>query len=215
MSIASKLFYATHELLRIFGGPKYYAWDSLITNHYAPDVNWRYHVVGWTAYHATSLPAGVYVECGSHRGGSSQAVLNSIGKEIPFHLYDTWSGPDERFFAPKCALRYQEQDGVFGFIKARLRDYPNVTFHKGPIHDTLMEFSTPIRWLHIDLNGEDPERHALNILWPQLVSGGVLLHDDYGHPGFEAQRAMIDEHCKNVGVKPLVLPTAQAIIVKL
>jgi len=49
----------------------------------------------------------------------------------------------------------------------------------------------------------------------QANTGGVMLYDDYGFRSYRyAIRAAVDEFFAQMEEKPIVLPTAQAVVIK-
>jgi hypothetical protein len=86
---------------------------------------------------------------------------------------------------------------------------------RGPVPDTLPSANiSNVAYLSIDMNCTQPEIDALEYFWPLLVSGGLVVLDDYGFPGHEAQKAGADKVAKSVGVKVLTLPTGQGLLLK-
>ena len=71
-----------------------------------------------------------------------------------------------------------------------------------------------ISFLSIDMNSEIPEVAALEYFWPKLVSGGIIVLDDYGYPGCLNQKLAHDKFAASKGVMVLSLPTCQGIIIK-
>ncbi len=73
-----------------------------------------------------------------------------------------------------------------------------ITFIKGKVEDTLvMEKNLPnkISLLRLDTDFYDSIKKSLDILYPRLVKGGVLIIDDYGH--FKGAKTAVDEYFKN------------------
>ena len=93
---------------------------------------------------------------------------------------------------------------------------PNCTFIKGHIPEILSTRPGPseLSWLHIDLNSSIPTLRTLEHFVPRLLSGGLVLFDDYAHWGFKETRKVADEYCKQVNGLLLPLPTGQAIFFK-
>jgi hypothetical protein len=50
-----------------------------------------------------------------------------------------------------------------------------------------------ISLLHLDLDLYEPTKVALEYLYPKVVSGGVVLFDEYGMNGFPGESAAVDE----------------------
>jgi hypothetical protein len=64
------------------------------------------------------------------------------------------------------------------------------------------------------MNVTKPEIDAMEYFWDKLVSGAVLIHDDYGFPQHINQKHAVDAFAKQKNVPVLSLPTGQAIIFK-
>jgi hypothetical protein len=136
---------------------------------------------------------------------------------VPIWLFDTWSGPDQRFDSAKGATHCGsvEWEGIYQSVCSMFANYPTVHIVRGPINDTLpVNKPSLVAFASIDMNAAEPERFAMETLWPVMGRGAVMVHDDYGHRGFEAQREMVNNFCRERDVMPLILPTGQAVIVK-
>jgi hypothetical protein len=170
---------------------------------------------------------GAIVECGVWRGGSMMAAARTLialhAAERDLYLFDTfegmpdpsqldldWSGlPASRRMASEArdnatsvwclaALEdVQKAMGSTGYDPSRVR------FVKGLVEDTLPS-SAPesIALLRLDTDWYESTRHELIHLFPRLVSGGVLILDDYGH--WQGARKALDEYFEEHGVKMLL-----------
>ena len=61
------------------------------------------------------------------------------------------------------------------------------------------------RFVHIDFDLYRPIRAALDLLWPNVVEGGVVLVHDYGCYGYPGVKKAVDEFGIKVGLRPVVL----------
>lgn len=59
-----------------------------------------------------------------------------------------------------------------------------------------------------------PEVAALNFFWDKLVSGGIIVLDDYGFVNRIEQKKGHDQFAQEKKVSILNLPTGQGIIIK-
>jgi hypothetical protein len=59
-----------------------------------------------------------------------------------------------------------------------------------------------------------PEIKAAEYFWDRMMSGGMILLDDYGWHGFEEQKKGFDKFAMERGVQVLTLPTGQGLIIK-
>jgi hypothetical protein len=85
----------------------------------------------------------------------------------------------------------------------------------GDIFDTLDTVDVgELCFAHVDLNAVAPSRLALEFAYARMVPGGMILFDDYGGAGSEAQRRMIDDFFDDLPETPLALPTSQGLVVK-
>ncbi|MBM7442833.1 hypothetical protein JOC24_006278 [Streptomyces sp. HB132] len=169
---------------------------------------------------------GDIVECGVWRGGSMQACaktllsLGETGRDL--YLFDTYEGmtppTDEdlrRDGRPaRELLDAQGKDRPIWAV-ASLEDvragfeqvpYPTDRVHyvRGKVEDTLPERAPEqISILRLDTDWYASTKHELEHLYGRLVSGGVLLIDDYGY--WQGSRQAVDEFLEETGEQLLLL----------
>ena len=184
---------------------------------------WRVHVGLWAASHAVQLD-GDFVECGVNRGFLSSSIMeylhwNTLGKK--FYLFDTFHGLDARLVSQeeKTLGRVQESQNVYPEcyeeVKKNFRKYKHVVLVRGSVPSTLP--TVPIQkvsYLSIDMNNYTPEIAAAEYFWPKLVSGAIILLDDYAYKGFLPQKKAFDAFARRKGISILSLPTGQGLIIK-
>jgi O-methyltransferase len=163
---------------------------------------------------------GDLAECGVWRGGSVLAIilaLQDLGvADRRIHLFDTFEGMTEPtpedtspFHAPAEEIWRQSGGRPWGdslfdgetnseaAVRGMLEStgYPTglIEFVRGPVEETLPA-SAPERLalLRLDTDWYESTRHELEHLYPRLVTGGVLIIDDYGH--WEGARRAVDEY---------------------
>lgn len=184
-----------------------------------PPMRWRAHVAQWAACHSLHL-AGDFVECGVNRGYLSASIIEytNFKSQAPrqFYLFDTYEGFVKELLTPDDTVvkKYVYPD-CYQFVCESFKHLPNVVIVKGPVPDTLKTVPIDkVAYLCIDMNCIQPEIAALEHFWPKLVEGGVVLLDDYGYPGHEAQKRAHDKFAASAGVSILCLPTAQGLLIK-
>jgi O-methyltransferase len=187
------------------------------------DMRWRFFIVCYFANKVKNLE-GDFVECGVYKGGYSLAIADyinfgSINKQ--FWLLDTFNGLVKKYITPE-----EEKAGLFEFYKDRYEDcydavkrtfepYKNYQIIKGAVPETLpMCKAEKIAYLSIDMNCVEPEIEAANYFWDKLVSGAVMILDDYGFSTHIEQKKAFDKFAEEKNVQILSLPTGQAIIFK-
>ncbi len=79
---------------------------------------------------------------------------------------------------------------------------PRVILVDGQIEDSVPRFvkenpGLRICLLHVDCDLYRPTKAALDILWPRVVNGGVVLFDDYGIRPWEGETTAVDEYFAN------------------
>ena len=184
-------------------------------------IHWRVHVICWAAWHARHLE-GDFVDCGVNTGMYARAAIHYVdfqraGKT--YYLLDTFSGMDPRFSSPyemrrNEILGYGRRPGVYEQVQRTFAGFP-VEIICGAVPETLSRVrSSRIAFLSVDMNAVWPEVAALEFFWDKLVSGGIIVLDDYGYPGCLEQKEAHDRFAASRGVKVLSLPTCQGLILK-
>lgn len=70
----------------------------------------------------------------------------------------------------------------------------------------------------LDMNAAYPEKAGAEYFWDRIVTGGVILSDDYGHSrpngGVIVQKRAFDDFAESKGGEVLTLPTGHGLVVK-
>jgi hypothetical protein len=64
------------------------------------------------------------------------------------------------------------------------------------------------------MNCTVPEIGAASFFWERLVSGGMILLDDYAYSGYEEQNRAFNLFAAERNTEVLTLPTGQGLILK-
>jgi predicted O-methyltransferase YrrM len=174
---------------------------------------WRTHTLCWAAESCLTV-AGDYVECGTYQGYSMAVVMRYLaglpGRQCwLYDLFDPTGGEGEGERLPAHAPE------LFAQVQARFAAWRNVVVTRGKVPDVLAECSAScIAFLHIDMNNAPAERGALDVLFDRVSTGGIIVFDDYGWTGYQAQKHMADEFMRERGLVVLELPTGQGLVVK-
>jgi hypothetical protein len=168
-------------------------------------------------YVRTNNILGDFVECGVWKGGNL-VLLSSLQEydENPRMIYgfDTFTGmtapskydTDIRgVSAAKMMSQKKKVDGeqsIHAFasmdlVNQNLQDNEskNVRLIKGDVAKTLLDQSnlpSKISILRLDTDWYESTKIELELLYPLLASGGVLIIDDYGH--YAGARKAVDEY---------------------
>ena len=134
-----------------------------------------------------------------------------------FYLLDTFDGLVDEYISESERAHGRIAGGYlecYDDVVKTFAGFP-VRIIRGPVPETLPQVEAEtISYLSIDMNCAAPETAAIRHFWPRLVSGGVVVHDDYGFAGMDEQRHAFDGFAAEVNLKVLQLPTGQALIFK-
>lgn len=179
------------------------------------DIEWRVHVALWAAAQALAV-RGDFIEFGVNRGGMSRAIVEyvdwaALGRS--FFLLDTFAGFDPAY--PASYDKNWQYGDTQALVAATFSAFPRIEIVKGTVPASLERVgSERIAFAHIDMNCVEPEREALEWLWPRLQTGGIILLDDYGWAGHEPQKEAHDRFAAERRHMILSLPTGQGLLVR-
>ncbi len=169
---------------------------------------------------------GSFVECGVWRGGSTMAAaitFQQVGEVRDLYLFDTFEGmsapgehdvaADGSHAADLLAQASREDPrsiwcvSSLNEVKSNVMStgYPDnrVHYRPGKVEDTVPDGAPDqIALLRLDTDWYESTRHEMEHLFPRVVSGGVLIVDDYGH--WAGARRAVDEYIQAHGVRILL-----------
>ena len=137
---------------------------------------------------------GSVVECGVWRGGMSAALSEVLGSERTYYLLDSFEGlPPAQEVDGYAAQAWQNDktskiyfDNCFAELKhaeeaMQKSGAKNYELKKGWFVDSLKDFKpeSPIAVLRLDGDWYDSTMQCLDGLYKYVVSGGVIIIDDY------------------------------------
>jgi O-methyltransferase len=206
-----------------FGNDKEVNFSNLLNEH-----RWRHYIVYWSAKLAArntkSQGPCNFVESGVWYGMSAtyaiSALENQMDKDSNYkiYLYDAWDSMKLEHLTTKESWA----EGEYSYLsldqtKTNLKEFKeHCEFIKGYIPEVFSESPGPnkLSWLHIDLNSSMPTQKTLEQFVPKLLSGGIVLFDDYGHKGWSETKKVADEFFTEKDGTLMPLPTGQAIFFK-
>lgn len=142
---------------------------------------------------------GLVMEFGVYRGKSLRAIARSCSQDV--HGFDSFEGLPEDW-------TYFQKQGRFSLKgEAPRLDEPNIRLHPGYFERTLPTFLNehdgPARFIHIDCDLYTSTRTVLQLLAPRIVSGTVILFDEYlNYPGWQQHEyKAFQEFVAQTGIK--------------
>jgi predicted O-methyltransferase YrrM len=164
---------------------------------------------------AANVP-GIIVEAGCGLGGSAVVLGRAKRKQRPLRLYDVFGliPPPTQVDGEAIQARYEtivrgESAGIgtdryYGYeedllqkVTSTLRSFDldlerdRIVLIRGLFQDT-MEIDEPVALAHIDADWYESVRTCLELIAPQLSSGGIMVIDDYEH--WAGCRKAVDEY---------------------
>ena len=186
-------------------------------------IEWRVHLYCWAGSHAKHLE-GDFVECGVNTGIFSLSIMeyidfNETGKH--FWLFDTFNGiPDDQFTEAERQIGLDQAhadsyEDCWEIAKKNFAPYAGARLVRGRVPESLATVEIErVAYLGIDMNALVPEIAAAEHFWPKMVSGGIIMLDDYCWLHHVHQKTAFDKFAAERGVKILNLPTGQGVILK-
>jgi len=183
------------------------------------DISWRLHVCLWAFGQALAKrgikSTGVFIECGTGRGYMAAGIADyhlspPPAEDLEFLLFDTFQ-PDLDGSPSPADFAYSQGSTE---VKAYFSRFPSVTLVEGKLPGSLDALGDRrVDFLHLDLNCARSEEEVLNFLANRFNDSAIILFDDYGGPGGEAQAALHRKFTELHGRILLELPTGQALVV--
>lgn len=130
---------------------------------------------------------GAMAEAGVLMGGSARLICQAKG-EAPLHLFDIFESLQS---AARGSAAQEEVRAHFGRVHGKrqvverlLAPYPAVHIHAGFFPQSAVGLEDArFSFVHLDLDLPPSTRGALEFFHPRMVSGGLLIGDDYGDRG--------------------------------
>lgn len=177
---------------------------------------------------------GAFVECGVWQGGHSllaAGVFKHHGTGRDVYLFDTFSGmtPPSQFDkaisdGASAAGKFEDlqregfNEWCYSSVNEVRRNFneadllsDRVKFIEGDVLETLrVEKNLPLQIsvLRLDTDWYESNKIELEILYPRLSLGGVLIIDDYGH--WAGSKKAVDEYFGSIGERPFLHYTDHA-----
>lgn len=138
---------------------------------------------------------GIIVESGAYKGGSAK-FMSMIHPTRELYVIDTFKGhakEDISIKDPNHKVGYFN-DASYDKVVSLFCGNPNVHVLKGRIQDVISGIPKKrIGVLHLDMDIYAPTKFALDNLSKMMISGGIIVIDDYGFKTCDGVRKAVDE----------------------
>jgi O-methyltransferase len=128
---------------------------------------------------------GVFAEMGVYKGASA-AVIHQMDPSRPFHLFDTFSGftaGDLKTETGEAATYTPDNfaDTDMESVLKKIAGNNNIYVHQGYFPTTAEGFNEKVALVNMDADLYTPTRAGLELFYPLLSPGGVMLIHDYNY----------------------------------
>ncbi len=187
------------------------AWFSNVQNSADQSIAWRRYLLVCAACHVWPME-GDFVECGVYLGSGIKTVIDYWGQE---NFDRRFWGYDVFDYNPQGHVFAGQESGLYEQVCQRFAEYPQVRLIRGLLPESLAEAPEKIAYLHIDLNQAEPEIAVLEVLFDRVVSGGIIMLDDYEWAMiYRPQKMQEDPWFSQRGYRVWPLPTGQGMVIK-
>jgi O-methyltransferase len=162
---------------------------------------------------------GLFAELGVYRGGTAR-LIHHYAPDRKLHLFDTFSGFDERDALDDKKIVSHDvdvqlfQDTGIEIVKENINQLNNnVYFHKGFFPDTFPEEmkGESFAFVHLDADLYTPILTGLKIFYPLLSPGGIIVVHDYN--AWVGARRAVDLFCTENNLVGIPMPDKSGSIV--
>jgi O-methyltransferase len=182
-------------------------------------IDWRTHVFLW-AISSQVKKEGINVELGTGKGWmfffASQYFTN-FNADHETWLFDRFVPNSVDQVTGVVIPQTADEHYANGFeeVASRFSNSPRVNLVQGDLPKSLSQLpNVPVRFVHVDLNAAEPEVESLRLIWNRIVSGGLVLLDDFGQPEFIESNRLMREFAREKSCEILWLPTGQGLLIK-
>jgi hypothetical protein len=141
-------------------------------------------------------------EVGVYKGGGTYFVASIVEQlfenKPTIHAFDTFEGHFREDLSPNLDGPHDQpgkfQDTSFEAVQTYLSPFPNVVLHKGRFQERSVAVSEEtFAFAHLDVDIYAPTLFCLEFFAKRLITGGMLVVDDYGFKTCEGAKQAVDE----------------------
>jgi hypothetical protein len=161
-----------------------------------------------------------FAECGVCDGLSTRFIIEILSEKGMCNwrgfLYDAW----DSMRAEDLVGLERRNIGSYDYLDVEVArknlsvSASSLVFNVGYVPEVFVSANNPseLHFLHIDLNSSRATLAAIEFFSSRLVSGSVVLFDDYGWKDHVETRRVVDDFARLRGAACLQLPTGQGVV---
>jgi hypothetical protein len=137
-------------------------------------------------------------EVGVYKGGSAFEIANNTKSNI--YLFDTFTGmpcyDSEKDGSWKIG---SFEDTCYEQVKDMFKNFQNVFIYKGffPRENSHMVEKKIFKFVHLDVDNYTSYKECLEYFYKRIVSGGIIIFDDYNNSCCPGANLAVDEFFKD------------------
>jgi hypothetical protein len=171
---------------------------------------------------ANKLPDGDYAEFGVGGGAISKVIYGAMNEVSTLLCFDTFEGFAEEdvkieneMFSRNIDVSMLSGSSIDAVRKCIIADdnseSKRLEIVKGRLPSSFEQYlDRRFRFVHIDLDLYEPTRAMVEILYDQVLPGGVMMFHDYGCSLFPGVKRAVDEYFAKRGI--LVVPLSDKLV---
>lgn len=157
---------------------------------------------------------GSNAEVGVYKGGTAYLIAQqSPNKKL--YLFDTFEGMPG--VMPEIDKHHKGdfKDTSIREVYELLKEFYNFSLHPGIFPETsnVVPTNELFSFVHLDCDIYDSVKQSLEFFRPKMVSGGIILIDDYNEPNCPGAKLAVDEFMEEIDKKISAYCQSQAVII--
>jgi len=176
----------------------------------------RCYILYQLSKHTQGFSLADIAEVGVYKGGTAKLLSECRAtKQSTLFLFDTFEG-----MPTTDPIKDKHHTGDFNdtsveAVTKLLGDMGGIEIRKGLFPATALDMYTEsFRLVHVDCDIYTSVKECCKFFYPKVITGGVMVFDDYGFPSCPGAKQAVDEFCDEMGIQSIYLSTGQALIIK-
>ncbi|CAM8407788.1 Macrocin-O-methyltransferase [Candidatus Methylopumilus universalis] len=167
----------------------------------------------------SELP-GDSAECGVFKGASSFLICKGNLITSPnnvHHIFDSFKGLSEPTITDGSFWTFGDLACSLDEVKLNLAEFgeSRLQFHPGWIPEKFVNIQKIyFRFVHIDVDLYEPTRDSLTFFYERMISGGIILCDDYGFTSCPGATKAFDDFFIGKPEQIISLPCGGCFVIK-